>query len=151
MATSKLLQSLDATFSDGTDRGITPSSRTQIETFIASGTIVAGDLVSLDIENSDIGKRALNIVQSDDGDPNRVVVGFALHGGSAGDPIRVTISGYHKDANVTTGLNRSAPVQVGSVPGRADVHTTTKADIVIAFLATPESGNKADVIVLKQF
>ena len=158
MATSKLLQSLDATFSDGTTRGITPSSRTQIETFIASQTIAANDLVALDIDNADIGKRVLNIKKADQSAPERVAVGFALDAGDAGDPIRVTISGYHKEANVKTynaavpeGVVQGAPFHVSAVAGQADVYKSTDADAVIGYAATTAVGNKADVIVLKQF
>jgi hypothetical protein len=49
MATSTLIQYLDTTAADGVDIGLGVSNRRQVETFISSEAIVAGDVVALDL------------------------------------------------------------------------------------------------------
>ena len=67
MATNTILQSLN-TSAEGAGTG--SSARRQIETYIASGAIAAGDLVCFDITKTNDSDKCLHIVKADTGHGN---------------------------------------------------------------------------------
>jgi hypothetical protein len=138
MATSSLIQSLDATYSDGTTSvGLTPSNRRIEETFIANGTITAGQWVALDltVANSD-GDKSLKVVAADGnaaagaGPPAitstaSVVVGVALTGASTGQRVEVVTRGMC-EASVTesgSGIAVGDALQISNTAGSAALTT----------------------------
>ena len=64
MATNTLLQYLQSDDGSGVALGITPSNRRQVERFIASGTIAAGDIVCLDITKTADGDKSLFVTKA---------------------------------------------------------------------------------------
>lgn len=96
MASATYLQSLDATYEDGTSRGATPSNRRQIETFIAPNAtatpIAIGDVVAFRFANgNDPGTATLHV---DKATADKHCMGVALQAASAdGDQIEVCIGG----------------------------------------------------------
>ena len=65
MASATYLQSLDSVYEDGTSRGVTPSNRRQIETFIAKEVIAIGDWVAFDIAATADGDVTLGVFKAD--------------------------------------------------------------------------------------
>ena len=59
MATNTLLQYLQSTDGDGNAFTSLFSNRRQVERFIASGAIAAGDMVCLDITKTSLGEKGL--------------------------------------------------------------------------------------------
>jgi hypothetical protein len=91
MATNDLLQYLESTDSAGNAYSAATSNRQQVETFIAAGTIVAGDVVAFSFADGDApGDAVLNVIKSS---ADSHCVGVALAGASQGDQIRVVIGG----------------------------------------------------------
>ncbi|MHA2086613.1 MAG: hypothetical protein ACXABD_22970 [Candidatus Thorarchaeota archaeon] len=128
MATSTILQYLDQSSSDG-DYGISASNRRQIETYIAGGTIVAGDLVAFDFDTTlgeTDGEIALTVIQASGGSTDSIaVVGFALDAASTGDRVRVTVSGIHQSANVNGAVVKGDRLSISAVAGQADTYVNT--------------------------
>jgi len=154
MATNTILQYLDSQASDGSSYGVSASNRRQIQKFIASETIVANDLVSLDLSKTADGDKGLFIVKADVGTgTDSCAIGFAIDGGAAGEAISVTIAGIHENANVAAATAAGSPLCVGSTAGRAAVYTASVLYPVIAIAAEDDSAvtNQATVCVLKQF
>jgi hypothetical protein len=134
MATSSLIQSLDATYSDGTTLGLTPSNRRIEETFIANGTITAGQWVALDltVANSD-GDKSLKVVAADGNasagagitSTASVVVGVALTGATTGQRVDVVTRGMC-EASVTeagAGILVGDALQISNTAGSAAITT----------------------------
>lgn len=98
MATSNLIQYLETSDSSGSDLGVTPSNRRQIETFIAKSTIAVGDAVILDNTQTGDGLQGL-VVKSAGFNAAGVagIVGVALDAVTATSTkalrVRVVISG----------------------------------------------------------
>jgi hypothetical protein len=131
MATSTLIQKLDGTAfeSSKTVPGsytsvATPdvSNRRQVETFIAGGTVAAGDVVALDLSKTGALK-ALTVVEA----PANagalaigVCIGSAESDGSltADSKINVVVTGYVASADVETGVAAGQALVVGSTAGR---------------------------------
>lgn len=104
MATNTLLQYLQADDGSGVALGVTPSNRRQVERFIASSAISAGDIVALDISKTADGDKSLFVVQADTGDGlTTLTIGVALEDAAANEDLNVVIRGFVKDANVATG------------------------------------------------
>lgn len=91
MATNNLLQYLESTDSAGTAYSAATSNRRQVETFIAAGTIVAGDVVAFSFSSGDApGDAVLNVIKST---ADKHCVGVALAGAASGDKVQVVIGG----------------------------------------------------------
>lgn len=151
MATSTLIQSLDLTFSDGTIVGNTPSNRRQIETFIAGGTITAGDWVAFDTTQTG-AERVATVVQAGvvaTGNP--LAAGVAVRGAASGEKVDVVVAGLATNANVDGAVVAGSPLSAGAaVAGRAGI--ATAASIVVCGVALEaDTANVASVWVYKQF
>jgi hypothetical protein len=163
MASATYLQSLDSVYEDGTPRGITPSNRRQIESFIVAEPIAKNDMVCLDLAQTGAGKQALYIKKANrTAGATILAIGFALEDAtaadvSAGKAIQVTVAGAHSDAAVvaaaTQGARLIAPdVGGGGTAGRAEQYTGAESVPVIAYaLENASAANTADVFVIKQF
>ena len=99
MASATYLQSLDATYEDGTSRGVTPSNRRQIETYLAAESLAIGDVVTFDYANADDGKKTLYVKKASKAAAKRNAIGVVLAAASSDGsldtdaPIRVVIGG----------------------------------------------------------
>lgn len=162
MATSTLIQRLDqsalvtsTTVPGGYTVVTTPdvSNRSQEETFLAGGTITAGDWVIFDTSATGAA-RVLTVIQSPATAGNPLVVGVALASATAGQKVDVCIAGYAASANVVTGvLKGESVVSSGVTAGRAIKYasgTHTNASPV-AVLLEDAAANVAAVWVFKQF
>lgn len=94
MATSNLIQYLETADSAGTDLGVTPSNRRQVETFIAKSSIALGDAVVLDNTQTGNGLQGL-VVKSAGFAAAGVagIVGVAAEAvtGTSGTPVKVRV------------------------------------------------------------
>ncbi len=150
MATSTLVQFLGDGITSPSGTEATTSNRRQVETFISSAAIVAGDVVGLD--NTKTGsdrvlyvKQAANVATG-----NALAIGVALDSATAADqPVRVVVAGYVDSAAVTTGVAADAPLSVDTTNGRAD--TAAAANVVICGVCLDTAaGNVAPVYVYKR-
>jgi hypothetical protein len=148
MATSTIIQFL----AEGEEAAT--SHRRQIETFIAGGTIAAGDWVQFDTAASD-ADRVLKVIEATAAfaTGNPLVVGVALAGAASGEQVRVVVAGYVEGASVANAV---------AAPGTALVVDNTAAGQAVAIAAADTApacgvaleaaaGNRADVWVYKQF
>ena len=143
MASATYLQSLDSVYENGDSRGVTPSNRRQIETFIAKEIIAIGDWVAFDIAATADGDVTLGVYKADSNSvPVRPAVGVALHAATAAeDKIEVCISGV---CNASVGDNGSSGNAIGTL-----LQPTTTAgtvDIASAASALPVCGILAELI-----
>ena len=145
MATSTLIQSLIP----GADAD--QSARSKKQTFLAGGTIAAGDFVSLDATQTD-ADRALYVVTIDTsggavalGVPT---VGVATAAATAGQEVVVVIAGYAEGANVATGATSGLALALDTTTsGRATI--ADAANVNIAAIALEDAAsNAADVWVI---
>ena len=157
MATNTLLQYLQADDGSGTALGITASNRRQVERFIASSAVAAGDIVCLDITKTALGEKGLFVLPADRSSSDKVVaIGFAIAAAAANEEVDVTVAGLHKDAAVVTAIAAGArlvapDVAGGGTAGRAEEYTASLSVPPIAYCLKTASGNQADVFVIKQF
>lgn len=160
MATNTLLQKLDGE----TDFGSDTSNRSQIETFIAGGTVEVGEWVMFDVSQTG-ADRVLYVIEA---------TTVATHGNSAafgcvlasaepdgaltsGSRIRVTVGGYHPNARVDSTTSAS-DLLVGPIgtAGEADPFNpgTTEGRIIGQALEDASAGgeaDEADVWIFKTF
>jgi hypothetical protein len=113
MATSTLLQKLDVA-ADGF--GSSTSNRRQVETFIAGGTIAAGDAVAFDLSKTGSDK-VLTVIEAT-ASAKALIVGIALAAASSGAPVEVVVSGYVASADVATGVTAGAQLSGSATAGR---------------------------------
>jgi len=157
MATNTLLQYLQADDGDGNAFTTLFSNRRQVERFIASSAVAAGDIVCLDITKTALGEKGLFVLPADRSSSDKVVaIGFAIAAAAANEEVDVTVAGLHKDAAVTTAIAAGArlvapDVAGGDTAGRAEEYTASLSVPPIAYCVKTASGNQADVFVIKQF
>tara|TARA_R110002124_G_scaffold86938_2_gene224254 strand:- start:6339 stop:6806 length:468 start_codon:yes stop_codon:yes gene_type:complete len=155
MATSTLLQYLQADDGDGVALTGSPSHRRQVERFIASAAIAEGDAVSFDTSKTADSQKTLYVVSADTGAAtSKCFIGVALETAAAGDEINVVISGL-AIANVAAGNAASAGVPLMISTGGDFINYSAgsvlqNAAISCEALAATTAG-KASVIVFKQF
>ena len=149
MATSTLIQFL----AEGEEAAT--SHRRQIETFIASAGITAGDWVQFDTGATD-ADRVLKVTNDANtfGTGNPLIIGVALDTVASGEQIRVVVSGYAEGANVAAAVAAAGvPLVVdNTAAGRAVA--IAAADIAPACgvsLEAAAAGNTCDVWVFKRF
>ena len=134
MSTSSLIQYLESTDAAGASLGLPPSNRRVEETFIANGTITAGQWVALDftVANTD-GDKSLKVVAADGNasagagitSTASVVVGVALVDAVAGGKVEVVVRGF-AEASVTeagAGINVGDALQISNTAGSAAITT----------------------------
>ena len=153
MASATYLQSLDATYEDGTSRGVTPSNRRQTEIFIASAPIVAGDAVSFDTSQTADGDKTLYVLPADTGaQTSKCFVGIALEAAAAGDQIRVCVAGVC-DANIKAGESATPGINLMIETGgeMQDYDAGSVLQNACISCEARQTDGKATVIVFKQF
>lgn len=149
MATNTILQSLNPV-EDGS--GVTASNRRQIESYLAAGSIAEGDLVALDITQTESADRMLYVVAADTSSGDTTVsVGFALADAASGETVDVVVSGYFANANVATGGGAGDRIVASGTTGRATQYAASSTQSIVGYQVATASSNTADVIVLKQF
>lgn len=127
------------------------SARRETETFIANGTIAAGDWVALDSTKTG-ADRALYVIEAAAvalGNP--LVIGVALSAAVAGDLVRVVTAGYVEGASVAAGLAAGSCLVVDTTAGMG--HAIAAADTTPACGVSleAEAAGVADCIVYKNF
>jgi len=130
MATNDMLQYLEPAASGGL---ASASHRRKVETFIAAGTITAGDVVMWSIDGT--ADSMLNVVISALkalGQP--LACGVALNSAVSGEDVRVVISGF-ATANCTndTGTIVAGDALVASVVTAGEVEVQVAANIARTF------------------
>ena len=153
MATNTLLQYLQSDDGDGVALGVTPSNRRQVERFIASAAIAAGDVVCLDITKTADGDKSLFVTKADTGSGDTTLtIGVALDAATAAnDEINVVIRGFVKDANVATGGAIGDRIIGSNTAGRATQYSASSSQAILGYQLAAASGNKADVWIIKQY
>jgi len=148
MATSTLIQFLAEGSAGDT------SNRRQVETFLASGTIAAGDWVQFDSAKS--GADALLFVKEAatvGTKGNAAAFGVALEGAAAGEQVRAVVAGFVASASVA-GATVAGSALVGPIgtAGQAEIEvpgTTTGSVCGIALDA--DTAGYAPVYVIAKF
>lgn len=135
MATSTLVQFLEAGEPSST------SNRRQIETFLAGGTIAAGDAVALDTSKTG-ADRALFVVEAP-ANSGALVVGIALNGASANETVAVVVTGYAAGANVESGVLAGQALYVGATAGRLAAISGAATATAAVFLSGNITGTGA--------
>ena len=148
MATSTLVQyletarqssgQLDPTGLPSNAVGTSTMDRRQTETFLASGAIVAGEVVSLDASKTEDGDKAVFVIQADNtAAATNVPVGVALAAAAAGEKVEVCVRGVC-EARVTAGVLAGAVLATdgGLQAGQLDtIAAATEAQVAIALEA----------------
>ena len=153
MATNTLLQYLQSTDGDGVALGVTPSNRRQVERFIASAAIAAGDVVCLDISKTADGDKSLFVTKANTGaGATTLTIGIALDAATAAnDEINVVVRGFVKDANVATGGAIGDRIVGSNTAGRATQYSASSSQAILGYQLEAASGNEADVWIIKQY
>jgi len=156
MATSTLIQNLDgsAFVSSTTVPGsytsvATPdvSNRRQVETFIAGGTVAAGDVVALDVSKTGALK-ALTVVEAP-ANAGALAIGVCLGSAesdgslTAGSKINVVVTGYVASADVETGVAAGQALVVGATAGRFAALANTATSVSGVFISGAVTGTGA--------
>ena len=157
MATSTLIQFLGDGITSPTSIEGDTSNRRQVETFISSAAIVAGDVVGLD--NTKTGAdRVLYVKQAANvGTGNALAVGVALDAAAgAGEQVRVVVSGYAADVNCTNGTIASGAALSAASAAAGEVETAAAGDTAGLFAVALEAkgattANKVAIHIFKRF
>ena len=157
MATNTLIQYLGTSQTTGlgvsSPVGGDVMDRSQTETFIAGGSITAGDWVIFDTSATG-ANRVLQVIQSPATAGNPLVVGVATETVSSGAKVKVVIDGYWATANVVTGVLKGEAVTTsGATAGRALKYATgTHTNTLPCGVALADAAaNVAPVWVFKRF
>ena len=145
MATSTLIQFLSSGEAGDT------SHRRQTETYLAGGTIVAGDVVAFDTSKTG-ADRAMYVTQAGIvATGNGLAAGVALNAAAAGEAVRVVVAGYAEDVNCAAGVAAGAVLNAaGTAAG--EVEAAANTDLAVFGVALEaEAGGTIDMIVYKQF
>lgn len=164
MATSTIIQYLESAQVTGLGAAVAVGratmNRSQVETFIAKETILAGDLVAFDYAATEAGDVTLGVFKADgNSTPVRTPFGVALTGASTGKKVVVVLSGV---ANVLVAANATGTdfplgtlLQVTNNAGEAGVASAASAQPVCAILAQVQpNGAGAQLrrcVIIKQF
>lgn len=145
MATSTLVQLLASGEAGDT------SNRRQVETFLASGAITAGDVVALD-DGKTGADRALYVEQAAIvGTGNGLAVGVALNTVVADEQVRVIVAGYAENVSCAAGVASGAVVNAaGTAAGQVEAAAATDT-VVFGVTVEAEAGGTVDMIVYKRF
>jgi len=151
MATSTLVQFIDA------GEGADTSNRRQTETFLAGGTIVAGDVVALDTTQTG-ADRVLYVIQAANvATGNPLAVGVSLNAAASGEQVEVVVSGYVADVNCAGGTIGAAglPLSAGKTAA-GEVDASANTDTAGLFAVSLEAkgattANKVAIHIPKRF
>lgn len=154
MATSTLIQFLGDAVTDPSGIAGDTSNRRQVETFLASAAITAGQWVSFDYDKTD-ADRCLYVKVTDTSGGAVAIgvpsIGVALSTVAAGAQIRVVVAGYVEGASVATGATKGLALALDTTTsGRATI--ADAANVNICGIALEDAvGNAADCYVIKSF
>ncbi len=156
MSSYRVIQYLEGEAADGTALGPEVSNRREVETFLATGTIVKGDVVMSAVAVSG-AKRALSVLQcANVATGNALAIGVALNAATAGQRVDVVTSGYVEGVNCTAGtIAAGAPLSAGKAAA-GQVETSAAGDLAGCFGVAMEAKgatttNKVAIMVKKQF
>ena len=119
MATNTLIQKLYGKDETGVGEGeASQSNRRQVETFIASAAIVAGDVLAFDLSQTSDGLKMMRVIKADtDVATSKCFVGVALEAAAAeGDRVDVCLQGICT-ALVHTGGGVGVPLKISAEGG----------------------------------
>jgi hypothetical protein len=122
--------------------GAGEAARQKVETFIAGGSITAGDWVGFDVSQSD-SDRAAYVVQ---GSADALTFGVALETATSGAKIRVVVKGYVEGALTDAGVS-SGEALTSHASGACDTYANTDTTPVIGVALETDSGTTCDVYV----
>ena len=155
MYSYRVIQYLEGEAADGTALGPAVSNRREVETFIATGTIAAGDVVMTDLSVAG-AKRALSVlVAGVVATGNPLAIGVALNAATAGQRVEVVTSGYVADVKCNAGtIAAGAPLSAGIAAG--EVETSAAGHLAGCFGVAMEAkgattANRVAIMVKKQF
>lgn len=177
MATSTLLQKLDGlALQSPTTGGETPgsyvsvstpnvSNRRQVETFLASATVVAGDAVAFDLSKSLDSDKTLYVIKADtDVATSTAIVGIVLGSAetdgslTAGSKINVLISGValaNVDGATVAGSRLICGATAGQLAIATDINEGGAATVarrpIVAIACEADTANFAKVLFIRQF
>lgn len=156
MATSTLLQYLEGTTNlaagGTTPVGVSPSDRTQSETFLCETTVVKGQLVAVDlakmVTDPSGGLTALTAITADfnSAPVQKIVVGVAAESvtGTAlsPQPVKVIVRGPATSVPVIGATGAGAPLCLdeAGAAGSAEVYTAAKVGHVVAYALSSTAG-----------
>jgi hypothetical protein len=147
MATSQLLQSLNTA---ANQMGKSTSDRRTVETFLAGAAIDKRDAVSFDMAQTADSDKTLYVQVANTGaDATKCFVGVALEAAAAGDAVRVCIGGICQLNCTATAAG--VTLSISGSGGRCIDFVGGSVLQKVAVACEAHSGNKATVIVLKQF
>ena len=154
MATNTLLQSLNDSANQAT---IDSSNRRQVETYLASAAIAAGDAVCFDASKTNASDKALYVLKaSTNAATSKCFVGIAIEAAAAaGDRIKVCISGICI-ANITAANAASAGVNlmISSHPAAGELADYSAGSVLqnVGISCEARDGDgQATVMIFKQF
>jgi len=146
MATSTLIQFL------GAGEGAETSHRSQVETFLAGGTIAKGDWLAFDVSKTNADK-TLYVVTTPANAGRGNVAGVAVNAAVAGEKVEAVIGGYVKSAKVAAGTAANASLTTSATAGTAVTYATgTHTGTGPCGVAlTAESGGVSEALVYSKF
>ena len=150
MATSTLVQLLEAGQASDTP------NRRQLETFLAGGTIVSGDVVALDKSKAG-ADRVLYVIQCPNvGTGEPLAIGVSLDAAAAGEQVRVVVAGYVADVNCTAGTIAAGAALSAGKAAAGQVETAAAGDTAGLFAVALEAkgattANKVAIHIPKRF
>ena len=153
MATNTLIQKLYGKDESGVGEGeASQSNRRQVETFIASAAIVAGDVLAFDLSQTSDGLKMMRVIKADtDAATSKCFVGVALEAAAAeGDRVDVCISGICT-ALVHSGGGVGKPLMISAEGGKFQDYADNSVLSIAAHCASAVVGGVATVVVHKQF
>ena len=156
MATSTLVQFLGDGITSPTGAGADTSNRRQVETFISSAAIAAGDVVMLDTLKTG-ADRVLYIKQASAvATGNPLAIGVALNAAAAaGEQVRVVVAGYVEGVNCSAAGATAAgkPLVAGTVAGEVEEANTTDTSGLFGVALEPFGGatNSVAIHIFKRF
>lgn len=156
MATSTLLQYLEGTANlaagGTTPVGVSPSDRTQAETFLCETVIAKGALVAVDVSkmgtDASGGLTALTVVTADfnSAPVQKVVVGVAAEAitgtATSPQPVKVIVRGPVSGVPVigATAVGSPLCLDEAGAAGAAEVYTAAKVGHIVAYALTSTGG-----------
>jgi hypothetical protein len=132
--------------------GISPALVNQTLTFIAGGTIVAGDVVAFDtsLTGADAAATVIQCALTATVG-NARAIGFATAAAVSGETVPVVVAGYFKSANVDAATVAGSPL-CGPVTanGRAEIAAAAMTAPVFAVALAADVSNVAPVFVFRR-
>jgi hypothetical protein len=160
MATSTLIQNLNTGYTDVFGATVSvpgTSNRRQVETFLASATVVVGDAVAFDLSKSVDSDKALYVIKADtDVATSTAVVGIVLGSAesdgslTAGSKVNVVLGGIVL-ANVDGATVAGSNLSVGATAGQLAIAAAGNTYPTVAIAVESDTANFAKVVMLKQF